>query len=155
MHSAGAIYLQPKSQLQEHNLATTKLIGVFAWKLFIRQGKMLPTDLCHSYQVCILVHGTGPALSTMLILVLCCWLCCSPCCHAPKKKRIICEWYYIIINIKSDENKRQGGVQHTFLEMTVSLLTALDWLDLHIFLVLSSDADVLCPAKPLYELSVG
>lgn len=28
--------------------------------------------------------------------------------------------------------------------MTLSLLIALDWLDLHISLVLSSDADVLC-----------
>lgn len=53
------------------------------------------------------------------------------------------------------KKKRQEGVQHTSLEMIVSLLIALDWLDLHVFLVLGSNADGTCPAKPLYELSVG
>lgn len=39
--------------------------------------------------------------------------------------------------------------------MIVSLLITLDWLDLHIFLILSNAAAVMCPAKPLDELSVG
>lgn len=100
--------------------------------------------------VCILVHGIGPAISTKMLIspqqyriadpssVL--WLrrlaCAVP--HdamLQTRKGLTYEWYYVTINIKSALKKeRQESIQHTFLEMSISLLISLGRLDLHISL---------------------